>query len=294
MSSEHKLIENLSKQRPKTLIDIIDVDTEERLYQKIGGDFMLKHENSIKEWFKKLPEKHNVKKIQIHQFRSNGSSYKRIGLTIEMQFKKNATMPMSQQESSASNNYVHKPEIVQHGLFGTGLTGYDLLNLKTKELDYERLREALDLVKEDNKRLKNYKDQLEIDLRKTKAELAIAEREKEIAVKQEQINQKSPLDNQTVTELVKGLPALLSSLKQTGENAQAVAKTVGLAGTDQLPLWKQNFIKAIMPNEVNNQIVTDLYLTIKGILNKPGFNNEFKELLYVHDLVPQPTLKKAE
>ena len=81
------LIKDLSTDNSKFVVDIIDSETNITLYKKQGKELMLKHADTIEDWFKSLATKHKVDKIEVIKFKTCKKIYQKM-LIIDIIYAK--------------------------------------------------------------------------------------------------------------------------------------------------------------------------------------------------------------
>jgi hypothetical protein len=212
----------------------------------------------------------------------NGTTSKIIGEPITLQFsgdlQNQHTMQSNVQTAHHPTGGYSSPPFQSYGM-GTPVMGVHPAEsrLDAMTAKYDDLKERYDDLKTQCKDLQSSERRLKEENSSLKIEVNTAEKLKELAIMQANLNQKSFMDSEAMktiaTNLAPALPQMISgNVPQVG------------MGTASLSNEKQQFIEFITSEAVSDADVNTVYKIYKNIVKNTDFAAALQELFTQHNI----------
>ncbi|MEM6697193.1 MAG: hypothetical protein AAF599_02265 [Bacteroidota bacterium] len=202
----------------------------------------------------------------------NGTTSKVIGEPIVLQFsepvKNNHTMQHVEQPSQAVALPAHNsyPNPSYYGL-GHGMMGVHPAESRLEAITakYEDLKERYDELKSQCKDLQSIERRLKEENSSLQLEVNTAEKHKELAILQADLNRKSFMDSETMKTIAANIAPALPQII-SGQPTQ-----IGMGTAANLSSEKKQFIEFISSDRINDTDVGHVYKLYKNIVKNEGF-----------------------
>ncbi|WP_299124205.1 hypothetical protein [uncultured Tenacibaculum sp.] len=291
-------IEAFLQSNPANLVDIFNYDNHnEKFYKKISYADLQRKGVSFKDLISELHYTRSHNTLGVQKFKPNGSTNRKVDYVIRINNSTQNKMPeevvhetahgvIESQPTiappvSSSNHYTHN-----HNSMNTpggmnapmGMSMPEVVRLNVVEAKYESLKERYDDLKENYNNQRKKIDDLDSENRKLKGVIEIADKVKEVALKEEQLNKKPLID----PDVLKSAIGMLGQYLPNNPSA-----SVGMAApdiTEGLSENKKAFVHLIKSDNISDEFSNQLsYLTVAMIQVAP-FKKEVEELIKKHNI----------
>ncbi|CAL2104476.1 conserved protein of unknown function [Tenacibaculum sp. 190130A14a] len=279
-------------------IDVFDFKTNESFYKKLTIEGLKKSDfESFADLIDYLNRTFDTSVFGIQRYKSNGSSNKRFGTTTQLnitrgnqQHKPEEKVVSEAAKGAINNQHISAPSVstVQPSVIQTqqpspigmasafGMSMPDVMNLNTKASKYDDLIKEHNELKERNKKLEQKNDAQALEIRELKMDLKLAERLKEIDIKERDLKDKPAID-----------PEIFSRLLDVAENVGATvmanktgATAAGMAAAEtfeELSQNKQDLIYVIKSESVTDEMAKELALVAVGFSRNAEFTTAIRK-----------------
>ncbi|WP_299106041.1 hypothetical protein [uncultured Tenacibaculum sp.] len=289
-------IQDYLKSKPGYSIDVFDFETNQRYYNKLTIDRLKSEFESFADLIDHLNMTFNTTVIGIQRFKPNGSSNRRFGTTTQLKInrKDHTDLPKERMVSEAvkgapNNEHISAPAVSEQppapyqmqppSPFGMGsafgMSMPDVMNLHTKSSKYDDLKEEHRELKEKNRKLEREKDELSLEIRQLKIDNQLAEKLKELALKEQALKDKPAID-----------PSVFNRLIDAAENVGATVmankngSAPGMAAPDSnegLSQNKQDLIFVVKSDKVSDEMARELALIAVGFTQNAEFTTAVRK-----------------
>jgi hypothetical protein len=283
-----KIIKDFLESNPKNAIDLYDTSTGVTFLPKTTMQHVVEKHGDIETFFHYVKIQHQKDVVGVQKLKPNGSSYKKYqnGVPLKLSISNkplegDATNGAPVDSVVAPNVATpqvpiprsYQPEIMPQNHQAQGLNAYQIAEgmankdrLVVKQEKIDELKEKIQEQKTDALTDKTTIANLQQQLSKANAELAVAEQKKEMAVMMEVIKKQPSIPPEVIAKLTENLPALFMALKGGGSVAQA--NPSGLAADhSNLSPSKQGLISYIGSEDLDETTALLIEKTVVGITN---------------------------
>lgn len=232
---------------------------------------ILEESESIEDWLEALSKKGFFPTAKIDLMYPNGSS-SISRKVVYLYFDDNELEEEEEDDNNIERYDVFMPEEkpkTQETLPNpdmVALSIMEVLDLKHKESRLEDVLELKEELKEKIKKLRHQKRQLQEQNTSLRAKLKIADKVREIAIKQQAMEQKSMWDNPAIAKSLESLAGSLPTLLTKGQNTPSIGSPdAGLSENKQL------FMEAMKDERVTDDMILSLHQVFKRLVQNKDF-----------------------
>jgi hypothetical protein len=284
MSNPIHKIQNHLDSNKLHYIDVLDEKLGDIIYNKLFINDIVNKHGSLDGFFKKILSD-GINRLQIIKKKKLGTSNRLVGAVIPLQL---GTKPEESAQVHGLNNPAYQqpksPEVIQSQM-QTSQLNQELL-YKSRILDLEERISAYksDLLeeKEDHRSTRRKLEQCYDDIRELTVEKQTNDKNLELALKEERLNNKSWYDAENLPQITESLTGLASPFM--GVKTEAATSLNGVANANYGPR-KNAILQALEYPQVDESICKIIGEAINGLLIHRGtFGKELEKLIKKHKI----------